>query len=519
MNRKRSVILSPNKEVGSSHHDAAAAKHAIGNPSTAGCGSARLQSSSQTHQQRIGSLSTAPVTNAPSSLPRSIKPLQRLPNFDTSSHEKTKKVNADDVLPSSQRSRRQQFPSSRCISEPSEMCQISYRIEPSSSRRNFLPATNTSTANAFFPSISKSLSRTTSSTSLRHQQSARSSTISLSPLPNTSASLMTRLAIAHRSISSKAVKQMLTDLNEMCATATELDELEEVEGTSAAWDDKVESRCSALAQLVGDVYYKVVISKNNGVAIICNVMRFYPHNPAIQVSCCTILQSLVSSLEESSGSPSSSSHQAQIAIHEAGGTSLLIQALQNHPTLAHVQSAACNVLCEMSLTLTSPVTFHKYQLQHQQQEGDSSSIDVEEGSDIDCATTVTEQSRHGIHPTSSVVLHAMDSPTVASISHSESIHDLIELLEQQTQTTNCVSGDDGVASSSEGAHDSSVRRLLVLLHQSQQKQPVTSTPKMDDNHKLGGSSSKANTASRTDETSGPLPLIDWVTHDDAVFEF
>jgi hypothetical protein len=72
-----------------------------------------------------------------------------------------------------------------------------------------------------------------------------------------------------------------------------------------------------LTQWATDAYYKVVITKNQGIPTICQAMQVYiTNNQSIQRSGCTALLLLAAS--------------QQPAIQRAGGVSLAIAALRNH---------------------------------------------------------------------------------------------------------------------------------------------------------------------------------------------
>lgn len=92
-----------------------------------------------------------------------------------------------------------------------------------------------------------------------------------------------------------------------------------------------------IAQWSTDSYYKAVISKNNGVDILCDAMDEFPSDSSIQASCCTALEQLAST--------------QQVAIHRAAGIDLIITAMRNHPHSVQVQSAACQALRNMKLSL------------------------------------------------------------------------------------------------------------------------------------------------------------------------
>jgi hypothetical protein len=98
-----------------------------------------------------------------------------------------------------------------------------------------------------------------------------------------------------------------------------------------------ETECAMLAQWATDAYYRVVISKYQGIPTICRAMRCFPQNSDIQVSCCTCLELLAGS--------------QQHTIHEAEGVALVIAAMKNHPQSIQVHSAACQALRNMSLSI------------------------------------------------------------------------------------------------------------------------------------------------------------------------
>lgn len=131
--------------------------------------------------------------------------------------------------------------------------------------------------------------------------------------------------IAQRSCS-KTVKRTLLQLQAACSDTA-----------NTYMQPSPETECAMLAQWATDAYYRVVISKYQGIPTICRAMRCFPQSSDIQVSCCTCLELLAAS--------------QQHTIHEAEGVALVIAAMKNHPQSIQVHSAACQALRDMSLSI------------------------------------------------------------------------------------------------------------------------------------------------------------------------
>jgi hypothetical protein len=142
------------------------------------------------------------------------------------------------------------------------------------------------------------------------------------------------LQIAQRS-SSKTVKTILAQLKDDCSSSSCSSQYQALAATTT---EAPETKCVMLAQWATDAYYKVVISKYQGIPIICLAMRCYPQNATIQVACCTSLELLAYASQKQ-------------AIQDAGGVALVVAAMRNHPQSIQVQSAACQALRNMSLSI------------------------------------------------------------------------------------------------------------------------------------------------------------------------
>jgi hypothetical protein len=86
--------------------------------------------------------------------------------------------------------------------------------------------------------------------------------------------------------------------------------------------------CFMLSNWAIDAYYKVVISKYQGIPAIVDAMQTFPNNADLQAYCCITLKNLGNKL----------------AIQQAGGVTAILTAMRAHSDSIHVQSEACEAL-------------------------------------------------------------------------------------------------------------------------------------------------------------------------------
>jgi hypothetical protein len=128
------------------------------------------------------------------------------------------------------------------------------------------------------------------------------------------------MQIAQRSNAS-SVKTVISELQRQCDEHTaQPDEQIEIEQPL--------QECAMLAQWSVDAYYKVVISKYQGIQAVVNAMRTFPDHADLQALCCCVLKNLTS----------------KVSIQQAGGTAACIQAMRLHPHSVPVQSEAIQAL-------------------------------------------------------------------------------------------------------------------------------------------------------------------------------
>jgi hypothetical protein len=98
--------------------------------------------------------------------------------------------------------------------------------------------------------------------------------------------------------------------------------------------------CSMLAQWARvDAYYKVVITKYNGVPVIVRAMKTFPKSEDLQALCCSTLSSLTNKLK----------------IYQEGGVHVILEALKMHPNCISVQSSALEALSGVMPLITRHV--------------------------------------------------------------------------------------------------------------------------------------------------------------------
>ena len=83
-----------------------------------------------------------------------------------------------------------------------------------------------------------------------------------------------------------------------------------------------------LAQWSVDAYYKVLISKYQGLPAVVSAMRAFPYHADLQAYCCCVLKNLT----------------GKVSIQQAGGPAACIQAIRQHPHSIHLQSEAFQAL-------------------------------------------------------------------------------------------------------------------------------------------------------------------------------
>jgi hypothetical protein len=86
--------------------------------------------------------------------------------------------------------------------------------------------------------------------------------------------------------------------------------------------------CAMLAQWSVDAYYKVLISKYQGIQAVISAMRTFRDHAELQTYCCIVLKNL----------------SGKASIQQAGGAAACIQAMRQHPHSIYVQSEAIQAL-------------------------------------------------------------------------------------------------------------------------------------------------------------------------------
>jgi hypothetical protein len=146
-----------------------------------------------------------------------------------------------------------------------------------------------------------------------------------------SGSYQTNIVIAQRS-NAGTVKSFIADIQRLCQEA------------EAERDSTIQppiDQCASLSHLSVDAYYKVVISKYQGIEAMCTAMRTFPDSAELQACCCACLKNLSNI----------------VAIHSAGGHLACFKAMKNHPTSIQVQSEACEALHHLhSLLFSSDIS-------------------------------------------------------------------------------------------------------------------------------------------------------------------
>ena len=138
--------------------------------------------------------------------------------------------------------------------------------------------------------------------------------------------------------------------------------------------------CAMLAQWSVDAYYKVVISKYNGIDAIVLAMDLYPQVADIQAYGCTVLKNMSN----------------KMLVHQSRGTAAIFSAMKHHPTSIHVQSEACealhNGLAKMLLQMAHQEEFETMQTSNTSF-NDSFAVDRDESNNDDDTATVTVAER------------------------------------------------------------------------------------------------------------------------------
>eukprot|EP00934_Nitzschia_sp_Nitz4_P001141 Nitzschia sp. Nitz4//scaffold184_size43902//19543//20793//NITZ4_007282-RA/size43902-processed-gene-0.5-mRNA-1//1//CDS//3329539651//1141//frame0 len=142
------------------------------------------------------------------------------------------------------------------------------------------------------------------------------------------------MQVAQRS-NGKTIKTVLGELQEVCKSKEGGQD-----SSDASEDTSVPAPMQAMALLsqwsAADAYSKVVITKYNGVATIVNAMKKFHDNADIQVYGCCILSNLPDKAQ----------------IHEKGGVTQIIQAMQDYPASIGVQSQGLDALKKQGSLLT-----------------------------------------------------------------------------------------------------------------------------------------------------------------------
>jgi hypothetical protein len=92
-----------------------------------------------------------------------------------------------------------------------------------------------------------------------------------------------------------------------------------------------EKECSLISQWAMDAYYRVVITKCNGIATICHAMEVFPDHERIQASCCTALLLLLAPSSHSLP-PTSSTSSLQTMNSGGGGGGATSALAKQHET-------------------------------------------------------------------------------------------------------------------------------------------------------------------------------------------
>lgn len=88
-------------------------------------------------------------------------------------------------------------------------------------------------------------------------------------------------------------------------------------------------QCSMLAQWARvDSYYKVVITKYQGISVVIRAMKAFANSEEVQASCCVTLANLPN----------------KVQVFQEGGVEAILNAMKRHPSSISVQSAALEAL-------------------------------------------------------------------------------------------------------------------------------------------------------------------------------
>lgn len=116
-----------------------------------------------------------------------------------------------------------------------------------------------------------------------------------------------------------SVKSVIADLQRVCETAETSEPPLRI--------------CSMLAQWASvDAYYKVVITKYNGIQSTIRAMHAFLQSADLQSMCCTILATLSN----------------KCLIFQEGGAYAIVEAMKRHPSSIIVQSAALEALSPLT---------------------------------------------------------------------------------------------------------------------------------------------------------------------------
>jgi hypothetical protein len=176
----------------------------------------------------------------------------------------------------------------------------------------------TSSANTFRTNASFSTRSRTSSGHRASQTFGSNSTLNaIQGIPSVSGRNWNACAVVQTAQRSNAstVKSVIVDLTKVCE--------------SPDLSEPPIEFCSMLALWASvDAYYKVVISKYNGIQVTVRAMRAFPQCADLQATCCTILAHLSN----------------KCLICQEMGAQAIVAAMQGHPCNIIVQSAALEAL-------------------------------------------------------------------------------------------------------------------------------------------------------------------------------
>ena len=197
----------------------------------------------------------------------------------------------------------------------------SLHLNDKSSLRNLLLNDNKSSAKkaAYSPSLRRRCASTPTMV-FRRSFSSSGNLSDSSARSDTSCKANAVMQIAQRS-NGASVKTAISELQRHCDEHT------------AQQDEEIEieqplHQCAMLAQWSVDAYYKVLISKHQGMQAVISAMRTFPYHADLQAYCCCVLKNL----------------SGRVSIQQAGGPAACIQAIRQHPHSIHLQSEAFQAL-------------------------------------------------------------------------------------------------------------------------------------------------------------------------------